>query len=362
MTVGTAAGQSSRRTAAAVALVVVLAVAGLWWAKWWPYGHKLHALWGSHLWSGSDLLDRAGRSGAAPRVAGAWSFTMGYGLAVWKALLVAVLGAAAIEALLPRDQIARALARRGRSGGAAAGGLLALPCMMCTCCTAPIAATLRRRGATSESALAFWVGNPVLNPAVLAFLALVAPWPWVATRLGVGLLLVFGVTVLVGRLAGSQAPLPVPPPVVANASADDPGAAAAARRFGVALLRFGVVLIPEYLLAVFAVGLVRGWLLPLNGHTVHWGWPAVLVAAALGCLVVLPTAGEVPVLLALVAAGAGTGVVGALLITLPAISLPSMVMVGRALSWRTTAAMLAGVAACGVLAAGVLTTVTAGAA
>jgi hypothetical protein len=176
-------GQASRRTAAAVALVVALAVAGLWWAKWWPYGHRLHTLWGSHLWSGSDLLDRAGHSGAAPHLGGAWSFTVGYGLSVWKALLVALLVAAAVQALLPRQQVARLLAGRGRSGGAVAGGLLALPCMMCTCCTAPLAVTLRRRGATAESSLAFWVGNPVLNPAVLAFLALVAPWPWVVTGL-----------------------------------------------------------------------------------------------------------------------------------------------------------------------------------
>lgn len=268
-------------------------------------------------------------------------FTVGYGLSVWKAL-----------------------AGRGRSGGAVAGGLLALPCMMCTCCTAPLAVTLRRRGATAESSLAFWVGNPVLNPAVLAFLALVAPWPWVVTRLGVGLVLVFGVTVLVGRLTGPRSGAPLLSRAMADDAADGaldgPGARAVVRRFGAALLRFSVVLIPEYLLAVLAVGLLRGWLLPLNGHAVQWGWLAVLAAAVLGCLVVLPTAGEIPVLLALVTAGAGAGVVGALLITLPAISLPSMVMVGRTLTWRTTAAMLAGVAGCGLLAAGLLTALTAG--
>jgi hypothetical protein len=43
----------------------------------------------------------------------------------------------------------------------------------------------------------------------------------------------------------------------------------------------------------------------------------------LGTLVVIPTAGEISILQGLVAARAGAGVLGTLLITLPAISLPS---------------------------------------
>jgi uncharacterized protein len=56
------------------------------------------------------------------------------------------------------------------------------------------------------------------------------------------------------------------------------------------------------------------------------------------------------VVLALSAVGVGAGMAGALLITLPALSLPSMVMVGRALSWRIALAMAAVVAAAGLLA------------
>jgi uncharacterized membrane protein YraQ (UPF0718 family) len=60
-----------------------------------------------------------------------------------------------------------------------------------------LAVTLRREGAPRTTVLAYWIGNPVLNPAVLAFLALVGPWQWVATRIVVGCLLVFGGTALV---------------------------------------------------------------------------------------------------------------------------------------------------------------------
>lgn len=64
----------------------------------------------------------------------------------------------------------------------------------------------------------------------------------------------------------------------------------------------------------------------------------------------IPTGGEIPVILALTALGVGAGTAGALLITLPALSLPSVMLVGRALSWRITLAMAAMVAAAGLLA------------
>jgi len=66
---------------------------------------------------------------------------------------------------------------------------------------------------------------------------------------------------------------------------------------------------------------------------------------------VIPTGGEIPVILALTAVGVGAGTAGALLITLPAISLPSMVMVGRALSWRITLAMASVVGVAGLVGA-----------
>jgi len=71
---------------------------------------------------------------------------------------------------------------------------------------------------------------------------------------------------------------------------------------------------------------------------------AVVVAAVLGTLLVIPTGGEIPVIVVALAAGAGSGVAGVLLVALPALSLPSMVMVGRALGWRATWATAAAVA------------------
>ncbi len=54
------------------------------------------------------------------------------------------------------------------------------------------------------------------------------------------------------------------------------------------------------------------------------------------------------------APGAGAGVVGALLIVLPAICLPSMVMVSNVMGRRATAALAGGVSLTGLFGAGLL--------
>jgi uncharacterized membrane protein YraQ (UPF0718 family) len=302
------------------------------------------------------MLISHGPAGTAPSLRGGWDFTLDYGKAVWKALVVGLLLASAVDALVPRRWIVGALSRPRRSGGSVAGGLLSIPCMMCTCCAAPLVGSLRRTGAPTSSVLAYWVGNPTLNPAVLAFLAVVAPWQWVVTRLLVGIVLVFGVTVLVDRLTRRGGAATGTSRATLLAETDAP-VRTAPRRFAVTLGRLSVTLLPEYAVVVFAIGVFRGWLFPLGANASHWGMLAV-VFALIGTLVVIPTAGEIPVLQGLAAAGAGAGVLGTLLITLPAISLPSMIMVMRDLSWRVTLAMAGGVAAAGLAAGALLWAIT----
>jgi len=128
-------------------------------------------------------------------------------------------------------------------------------------------------------------------------------------------------------------------------------------RFLRCLARLAVVLVPEYLIVVFAVGLLGPWLTPaLSARSA--GVLTVVVAALVGAMLVLPTGGEIPILLGLAAAGASAGVLGALLVVLPTVSLPSAVMVGRALGWGTTAVAFASVVLTGVLAGGLLVLVS----
>lgn len=193
-----------RRDVVAVLLFLPLALLALWWAKWAPYSAKVSGLSLSHAWSGKSLLAAAGvEKGSRPSLAAGLHFTRVYWLAIWHALVAALLISAAVQTLLPRAWLMRVLSRRTAGGSAVVGALLGLPSMMCTCCTAPVASALRRRGAPTPGVLAYWLGNPLLNPAVLVFLALVAPWQWTAVRLAVGLLLVLG-----GLAAGRAAHRP----------------------------------------------------------------------------------------------------------------------------------------------------------
>ncbi|MBA8826408.1 hypothetical protein FHX42_003784 [Saccharopolyspora lacisalsi] len=347
------AGSSGARTVVVAAVVfAAVAVAALTWAKWWPYAGKIaHALT-TRSFEGTSALTGGARLPPAPSWHAAWSFTATYFRSVWPALVAALLIAAAIEALVPRGWLARQFARGPRRlGGSAAGGLVSLPSMMCTCCTAPITSTLRRRGAPPASALAYWIGNPTLNPAVLVFLAVALPWQWFGVRVVGGVLLVFGVTALVARLEDGRS---VRSPEFERAPAEESlSPSAAVRRFGTALGRMLLILVPEYAVVVLLVGAVRGWLFPLETGPVPL---AVVLFALAGSLFVVPTAGEIPIIHGLLALGIGAAPVGALLITLPALSLPSLLMVGRSFSPRTLVAVFAAVVALGVASGTVLVT------
>jgi hypothetical protein len=169
---------------------------------------------------------------------------------------------------------------------------------------------------------------------------LALPWRFAVLRVVVGVVLVLGASALASVVGGREridpARVAVPDPAPAR-----PVPLAYLRALG----RLVLVLVPEYFVVVFLVGAVHGWLVAaLSGPSVL---VAVLVAAVVGTLLVIPTSGELPVIAALVAAGVSPAVPAALLIALPAISLPSMVMVGRALSWSRTVV----VAGCVVVAA-----------
>src|SRR5215831_3948564 len=182
---------------------VAVTAAVLTWAKWYPYWHKVPAVAGSHTLGTSILNDAAGAP-PSPSWRAAVEYTVAYGRAIWPALVAGLLIAASVEAFLPaRRLLALFRTTSGPVAGIVSGGLLSLPSMMCTCCAAPVAIGIRRRGVPVSSALAYWLGNPVLNPAAMVFMAIVLPWQFLAVRLTTGLVLVFGVTLLVGRLAGA---------------------------------------------------------------------------------------------------------------------------------------------------------------
>ena len=209
---------------------------------------------------------------------------------------------------------------------------------------------LARSGSAPGPTLAYWMGNPILNPATLVFMGFVLGWRWAGLRLLVGLLLVFGVAFLANRFV-RPTDLPVDAvQAVAAMSARDEGSTT--RRWLRALGQLSIGLIPEYLAIVLILGAARAWLFPaVSAEATGLLWTIGLALA--GTLFVIPTAGEIPIVQTLMAFGLGVGPAAALLTTLPPVSLPSLVMLGKSLPFRVLAFVAASVLLLGLLSAAV---------
>lgn len=317
------------------AILAIVAVVGLYIVKWNPYYHRAFTAAANHS-IGKSII--SGKSAAPPAASfnAALDYFGAYFKAIWQALLLGLLLAATIEALVPRDWIARVLGRPGLRSSFL-GGLFALPGMMCTCCSAPIVVGFRKSGASAGSATAFFLGNPTLNPAVLVFLTFTLGWQWAVLRAGFGLALVLGGALLATRLAGRGIVLPQPQLKVSLPADEHNVFVRWIRSIG----RLAVTLVPEYLVIVLLLGAFRAFLFPAVIARAS-GSPAVLVGLAVaGTLFVIPTAGEIPIIQTLQAFGLGAGAAGVLLLTLAPLSLPSLAMLSRSFPIRVLAALAA---------------------
>ena len=329
-------------------LLLGIAVAGFAYVKWLPYWDRAFVAASDHAIGSSILMGKASHA-PAPTWDAALGYALAYGKAIWKAMVLGLLLGSGVQALLPADWVRRLLGR-ARFGSALAGGLLALPGMMCTCCAAPVVAGLRKQQASSGAAIAFWLGNSVLNPATLVFMGFVLGWHWAALRLVLGVPLVFGLGYLANRMTTAREAARAEAAVaeLAEAPTDAP-----LRRWLLILGRMTLRLVPEYIILVLLLGAGRAWLFPTIGpeigNHIHW----IVAFAVAGALFVIPTAGEVPIIQAMLALGIGAGPAGALLMTLPPISLPSMAMLSRSFPARILA-VVAGAVILSGLAGGAL--------
>ncbi len=206
---------------------------------------------------------------------------------------------------------------------------------------------LRDNGSSPGAALAFWLANPILNPATMVFMGFVLGWRWVALRVGVGVLLVFGVAYLANRYfrPGEIRPIAEAPACAGTATHEASGSIWT--RWGIALRRLSIGLIPEYVVIVLLLGAGRAWLFPAvdpSATGVLW----TLGLAVAGTLFVVPTAGEIPIVQTLMTFGLGAGPAAALLTTLPPVSLPSLVMLGKTFPTRVLVFLGLSVALLGV--------------
>ncbi|QDY40808.1 permease [Candidatus Pantoea soli] len=315
-------------------LFLAVVVTGLWYVKWQPYYGKAFTAAETHSIGQSIIAQAADSPWRA-----ALDYAMVYFLAVWKAAVLGVVLGSLVQVLIPRRWLQRLMGRPG-ARATLTGTALGLPGMMCSCCAAPVTAGLRQAQVSAGAAMAFWLANPLLNPATLIFMGFVLGWPFAAIRLVAGIVMVTGIASLVQRsVPAAVAPAPALPP-------------ADAQGFPSRWLRVMWQLfwntIPLYIVAVLLLGAARVWLFPhaegAVGNTLFW----VMMMAIAGCLFVIPTAAEIPIVQTLLLAGMGMAPALALLVTLPAVSVPSLLMLHRAFPARALGIALFGVMFSGI--------------
>lgn len=178
-------------------------------------------------------------------------------------------------------------------------------------------------------------------------------WQFSLIRIVVGLLLIAIVVTIANRMTGDDAPDEAPALELAPIERTD----RSTRSLGVAWLKElwneMIAVLPGYALIVFILGGVRAWFFPPD-FTIHAsGLGPMALVSLVGTLFVIPTAGEVPIVQTLLAHGMSVGAAVALIITLPAISLPSIFIVRKAFPVKVLA-MTFGVIFAGGLIAGTI--------
>ncbi len=328
-----------------VVIFTLVAVIGFAYVKWVPYYVKAFFAQSHHA-IGDSIL--SGKSASAPPAS--WSaavdYAIAYGKSIWQALVLCLVLGSGIKVLLPSRWVGAALGCLGFRSFALSS-LFAIPCMMCTCCAAPVAVGMRQNRASVGSAVSWWMANPVLNPATLVFMGFVLGWHWVVFRIVFGVAMVLGIAYLAEYYVNARETetVAVDPGLTPDA---EPLTGSFLTRWAREFLTLAIRLLPEYVVLVLLLGAVRIWLFPGLGAHDGIGW--IVAMALAGTLFVIPTAGEVPIVQAMFVLGMGAGPAGALIMTLPAVSLPSLVMLGRVFSLRIRLVIASGVALSGVVA------------
>jgi uncharacterized protein len=279
------------------------------------------------------LSAKAGWLDVAHASSGARPFVMSVNYFAWImiALAFGIVISATVRAFVPARWLERTLGARGARGHAFAA-LAGAPLMLCSCCVSPVFEGVFARTRRLGPSLGMMLAAPALNPAVLAATFLIFP-PVVAwVRLVAALALVLGGTFALGRVfhdAGSAE----------ACTLDEVPPGSFARAFGASLVTVIRRSLPAILLGILASAAIAGWI-PVDSLASH-GTGAVLIVILVALVAVplaLPTFGEIPLALALIAAGAPLGAAAALLVAGPAINLPSLFALARATSWRVAVA------------------------
>lgn len=260
------------------------------------------------------------------------SRSVDYLAVVWPALAFGILISAAVRAFVSAEWLTQ-LFSRNRYRAQLTGGLAGSPLMLCSCCVAPIFSTVYRRSSSLAPSLALMLAAPALNPAalLLTFMLFTNVVAW--ARLSMALAAVFLGTALIALVVPGRCGGPVRTSV-ALAAGGVPTSSPPIGTFMQSCIHVLVRTVPTLALGIAGGVLIAEYFPITYFHT----WDARLLAMAVTAAIVipipLPTFFEIPLAVALLAAGAPAGAAAVVLFAGPAVNLPSLLTVAQEAGWH----------------------------
>ena len=334
-----------RRLEIALALLLAIAIAGIFWTgqRYPALLKKLHA--GQSLKvSGAisfdallpvvptmPLAERVGRTSVN------WLWTNRFGM------YFALPFGAALMTFLARTQ--RPKRFEHTAANVLCGAVAGAPMGVCTNCATPIGQSLLVSGASTRMTVAAMISSPSFNPVVVAMAFLLFPWPMAAARVLVPLLLLLALPWLVSE--SKPTPKNVKTPDWTGKSRTPFSAVGIS--FLRNLLRLTMLTLPWMLLAAI-LGALAAELMPAYGTHLPVSVLGVVAVAVLGTLLPVPMALDIGLAWVLYRAGVPAPYVTALLCTLGPISIYSLTALGHQLGFKTSVKLAGSVALLGSLA------------
>ena len=229
------------------------------------------------------------------------------------------------------------------------GAVAGVPLGVCTNCVAPIARGLLASGMSSESVLATMFASPALNVVVLAMTFALFPMPVALLKLATVFFLIFVfVPIVTSRLQPESGTItcPIEIPVSETWSQAFVGIGRSYARSFWYVFR---IALPLMLLAAL-LGAVVAELLPQQALFAPVSIAGIVVVALVAAFLPVPMAFDVAIAYIALAKGVPLPYVVTILCTLGIISVYSLSIVGKSISWRVAAAVYATVAALGTIA------------
>ena len=229
------------------------------------------------------------------------------------------------------------------------GTVAGVPLGVCSNCIAPIARGFYSSGMSAESVLAAMFASPALNVVVIAMTFALFPLPLALLKLATVLFLIFGFVPMISRRESSGEP-------ALNLTIDVPASetwwqalTATARSYVKAFWNVFRVAFPLMILAA-ALGALAVELIPQSALTTPVSLAGIVVVALVSAFLPVPMAFDVAIAYILMARGVPVPYVAVILCTLGIISVYSLSVVGKTISWRIATATYGVVAFLGIVA------------